>query len=112
MGSDPEVPTLALWSLWNRLLIWESHLLWKIPVAESTGLQSMRGGGQQEEEGALGVSAPAGEAELSLSWRARGLEQQPRNWCFQHQIPRVGGRRREGAGRTDSDLQLRSLYCL
>ena len=68
--------------------------------------------GQQEEEGALGVSAPAGEAELSLSWRARGLEQQPRNWCFHHQIPRVGGRRREGAGRTDSDLQLRALYCL
>lgn len=63
-------------------------------------------------EGALGVSAPVGKAELSLGWRARGLEQQPRNWWFHHQIPRVVGRRREGAGRTDSDLQLRSLYCL
>ena len=49
MGSDPEVPTLALWSLWNRRLIWESHLLWEFSVAEAKGLQSMRGGGQQKE---------------------------------------------------------------
>lgn len=66
MGSDPEVPTLALWSLWNRLLIWESHLLWKFPVAESKGLQSMRGGGQQEEEGALGGVCTSGRGRALL----------------------------------------------
>lgn len=42
----------------------------------------MRGGGQSEEKGALGVSAPAGSAGLPRGWKARDLEQQPRNWCF------------------------------
>lgn len=81
LRSDPKVPTLALWSLWNPLLTSESHLLWKFPGIRAESLAD------HERKGKAGGRRPGGvctseQGRAARGRRARAAEQQPRNWCF------------------------------